>query len=163
MLNLQARIDKDGAVLTLCELPIEFWPDSWFKDGNRNGQPLFWRPVVILRYAIPGHPKSGYLWEEHLTEVLVEERWNKVEDWNGVYTHPDGSIFIVYVDDLLLVAPEEAKEMHWKRIGDKIQFKEESQEVTRYLGAHYELTPYKHTQPNAVRRKDYVLKATGTF
>ena len=115
---LQVRIDSDPDVVTFCEMPVEWWPAAWYCGNDKRNQPVYDRPVVTLRYAIPGHPEAGLLWEEHLEGVLVSVGWLKVDSWCGVYVHAIcGAIFIIYVDDLLLAATMIRTYVLWREIG----------------------------------------------
>ena len=51
--------------------------------------PKYKRPAVPLVYALPGHPKSGNVWEEHAESIL---------------DYADMSIICLYVDDFMMVA-----------------------------------------------------------
>ena len=42
----------------------------------------------------------------------------------SVYIHEDGSILIVYVDDVLMVADRLTAKKHWFAIGSRIDFKD---------------------------------------
>ena len=41
---------------------------EWF---DKNGLPLFKKPVVELIRSLYGHPESGALWDKHLKKHLV--------------------------------------------------------------------------------------------
>lgn len=100
---LQIRCDTWKEALSLIELPKEWWLNDWFQDEVRT-KPKFRRPAVVMRYAVPGHPESRFLCEQKVVGILIARKWIKVEGWCGVFLHEDGSIFIVYVDDFMLVA-----------------------------------------------------------
>ena len=61
---LQALLDVKPGVINLVEFPRSWWPWSWFQDDAMT-IPTYKRPVVPLVYALPGHPKSGNVREEH--------------------------------------------------------------------------------------------------
>ena len=61
---LQAFLDSDPGVVNLVELPKAWWPRDWFEDEAKT-KPKYRRPAVPLVYALPGHPKSGNVWEDH--------------------------------------------------------------------------------------------------
>ena len=67
---LQTRIDLGRDPVTLIELPREWWPLEWFENGDLT-RPRYRRPAVVMRFAIPGHPKSGFLWEEKVIGILT--------------------------------------------------------------------------------------------
>ena len=60
--------------------------------------------MVLLVLALYGHPESGALWDAVLEKVLRTRGWHTAEEWPGVWVHNDGSVLVVYVDDLLLCA-----------------------------------------------------------
>ena len=60
---LQAVIDTPNRIPTFVELPREWWPDSWFKDGAGREIPKYDRPHCRLLKALYGHPEAGALWE----------------------------------------------------------------------------------------------------
>ena len=76
---LQALIDVEPGVINLVELPRSWWPRSWFEDDAMT-IPKHKRPAVPLVYALPGHPKSGNVWEEHAASILAKLGWRKVAD-----------------------------------------------------------------------------------
>ena len=90
----------------MVELPKDWWPNSWFHDIERT-KPVYRRPAVPLRFAIPGHPKSGNIWEGHTDEIFVNKvkGWRKIEGWNSIWLHEDGSIMLICVYDFLLCSP----------------------------------------------------------
>ena len=81
---LQALIDVELGVINLVELPRSWWPRSWFEDDAMT-IPKYKCPAVPLVYALPGHPKSGNVWEQHAESVLAKLGWRKVADWTGVF------------------------------------------------------------------------------
>ena len=148
---LQARINQPGRIETWVELPQEYWPDSWFKDGSKRQIPLYDRPTVLLVLALYGHPESGALWDEVLTTALVSRGWKTIPEWPSVFIHSDFSILIAYVDDLMLCATEELTKKHWNLLDEAIEFKDEGEAISRFIGAHYDLMPFDAKDPNAVR------------
>ena len=111
----QALIDVEPGVINLVELPRSWWP-------------------LPLVYALPGHPKSGNVWEEHAESILAKLGWRKVADWTGVFVHADMSVICLYVDDFMMVATDELERRHWAEIGKHIEFKEDAALLSRYLG-----------------------------
>eukprot|EP00974_Lingulodinium_polyedra_P074907 7257846-Lingulodinium_polyedra.AAC.1 len=79
---LQAVLDSDSGVVNLVELPKAWWPREWFEDEAKT-VPKYRRPAVPLVNALPGHPKSGNVWEDHAETILVRMRWRKIDSWNG--------------------------------------------------------------------------------
>ena len=65
----QARIDQPGRVPTYVELPRDWWPSSWFHDGDPN-RPKYVRPVCPLCRALYGHPEAGALWSRCSLQFL---------------------------------------------------------------------------------------------
>ena len=76
---VQALIDVEPGVINLVELPRSWWPRSWFEDDAMT-IPKCTRPAVPLVYALPGHPKSGNVWEEHAEAILAKLGWRRVAD-----------------------------------------------------------------------------------
>ncbi|CAK0791463.1 unnamed protein product, partial [Prorocentrum cordatum] len=98
---LQASISGPGRVPAWVEIPREWWPSSWYHNGDRS-RPRFVRPVCLLLRALYGHPEAGALWEHLFEGILKALHWKPVASWPGVFLHPDGSILNVCVDDVLL-------------------------------------------------------------
>ena len=147
---LQARIDQEGRVPTFVELPVEMWPDEWFQGGDR-AKPLFRRPVCPLCRALYGHPEAGALWEALFTSILGNLGWKPVASWPGVFSHGDGSIICVYVDDILLAAHRSRSDVHWASLFAAVEFKDDPAPVSKFLGAHYQLDCFDPACPNRPR------------
>ena len=114
---LQARIDGEGRAPTFAELPRAWWPNSWFHDGPKRTQPKFRRPVVQMFLALYGHPESGPLWDHVLEGALTSSDFSAVPDWPGVWVHAsDGTIIVVYVDDIMMTAITASMVRHWHNI-----------------------------------------------
>ena len=82
--------------------------------------------------------------------------------------HGDGSIIIVYVDDVMLIASRENAFGHWKAIVAKVYVKDEAAPLSRYLVAQYRLDEYDAKSPLAVRSltvsmTDYYRAVVGKF
>ena len=103
---LQALLDVEPGVINLVELPRSWWPRSWFEDEAMT-IPKFQCVAVPLVYALPGHPKSGNVWEEHAESILAKLGWRKVAGWNGVFVHADTSVICLYVDEFMMVATDD--------------------------------------------------------
>ena len=121
-----------------------------------------------LVYALPGHPKSGNVWEEHAESILAKLGWRKVAGWNGVFVHADMSVICLYVDDFMMVATDELERRHWAEIGKHIVFKEEAAPLARYLGANYNIDEFTLKQPDHARRisvsmTNYLLALVARF
>ena len=148
---LHALLDVEPGVINLVELPRSWWPQSWFEDDAMT-IPKYKRPAVLLVYALPGHPKSGNVWEEHAESILAKLGWRKVADWTGVFVHADMSVVCLYVDDFMMVATDELERRDWAEIGKHIEFKEEAALLARYLGANYNIDDFSLKQPNRARQ-----------
>ena len=164
---LQALLDVVPGVINLVELPRSWWPHSWFKDDAMT-IPKYKRPAVSLVYALPGHPKSGNVWEEHAESILAKLDWRKIAGWNGVFVHADRSIICLYVDDFIMVATVDQGKQHWAELGKHIVFKEEAAPLTRYLGANYNIEKFSLKQLDRARRicvsmTDYLLAPVARF
>ena len=139
------------SVINLVELPRSWWPRSWFEDDAMT-IPKYKRPAVPLVYALPGHPKSGNVWDKHAESILAKLGWRKVAGWNGVFVHVDMSVICLYVDDFMMVATDDLERRHWAEIGKHIVFKEEAAPLARYLGANYNIDEFSLKQPDRARR-----------
>ena len=105
---------------------------------------MYFRPVCLLILCLYGHPESGALFEQFLTAVLNKYLWEAIPDWFGVFTHPDGSTFVVYVDDLMLLATPDCELKHWLELEGDIVFKDPVAPLDRYLGAYHR---YRSLEP----------------
>ncbi|CAK0852325.1 unnamed protein product [Prorocentrum cordatum] len=165
----QALIDTPFRIPTYVELPLEWWPDSWFLDGAARQRPKYVRPHCRLKKALYGHPEAGALWEAKSNSILKQRGWEPAGlDHPGVHVHPDGGIFVVYVDDMLMIAPPSIAGPFWRALDTAIVFKEREQEIERYLGARYTMDPVNPACPSAARRLhtdmgDYVANALARF
>ncbi|CAK0891196.1 unnamed protein product [Prorocentrum cordatum] len=148
---LQASISGPGRVPTWVEIPREWWPSSWYHNGDRS-RPRFVRPVCLLLRALYGHPEAGALWEHLFEGILKALHWEPVASWPGVFLHPDGSILNVYVDDVLLAAAIGRAAAHWRDLFKAIDFKDDAADISRFVGAHYLLDPFREEEPLAARR-----------
>ena len=165
--HLQALIDVQPSVINLVELPRSWWPRSWFEDDAMS-VPKYKRPAVPLIYALPGHPKSGNVWEEHAESILAKLGWRKISGWNGVFVHADTSVICLYVDDFIMVATDDLERRHWAEIGKHIVFKEEAAPLARYLGANYNFDEFSPKQPDRAQRicvsmAEYLLALVARF
>ena len=88
-----------------------------------------------MKIAVLGHPKQGCLWNG----ILKRLGWSKNECWCGIFLHTHGSIFILYVDEFMLVATVERANAHCKELATSVEFSEEAAPILRYLGAMYRL------------------------
>ena len=164
---LQALLGVDLGVINLVELPRSWWPRNCFEHDAMT-IPKYKRPAVPLVYALPGHPKSGNVWEEHAESILAKLGWRKVAGWNGVFVHADKSIICLYVDDFMMVATNDLARKHWAEIGKHIMFKEEAAPLARYLGTNYNIDEFSLKQPDRARRicvsmADYLLALVARF
>ena len=87
----------------------------------------------------------------HVENILKDFGWQSIDEWCGSYVHTDGSILIVYVDDLLMLANDINMDRRWVELAGRIDFKEVAQPIVRYLGAQYQFTPYDQSNPTATR------------
>ena len=128
---IQARIDKPGRPATWVRLPKSMWPGAWVGK--------YTDPVVPLQKALYGHPESGALWEQHLSKILLNLSWQKVDAHPGMWVHPSGAVLAVYVDDLLMVAPPGQEKTLWADIAAQVSFDDEPQPISKFLGAQHEV------------------------
>ena len=140
---IQSRIKQPGRNSTWVSLPKDWWPPEWF---DKNGLPLFKKPVVELILSLYGHPESGALWDKHLKKALVELGYVAVDNNPGVWFHkPTKAILIVYVDDLLLVACPKVDDKLWEELGNKIDFQDPQAPINRYLGTYHDVNTIENT------------------
>eukprot|EP00959_Pyramimonas_sp_CCMP1952_P342674 7179188-Pyramimonas_sp.AAC.1 len=138
----------DPGVINLVELPREWWPKEWFYDEACT-RPRYQRPAVPLVYALPGHSKSGNIWETHADTVFVIKLtgWKKVEGWHSVWVHCDGSTMVIYVGDFMLAATAANARKHWEELGRRIVFQEQCADVFRHVGAIYNFDKVDYQRP----------------
>ena len=74
---LQALLDVDPGVVNPDGPPRSWWPRNRLEDDAMT-MPKYRRPVAPLVYALPGHPKSGNVWEERAESILVKLGWRKM-------------------------------------------------------------------------------------
>ena len=148
---LQALLDVEPGVINLFDLPRSWWRQSWFEDDAMT-IPKYKRPAVPLVYALPGHPKSGNVWEEHAESILANLGWRKVTGCNSVFVHADMSAICLYVDDFMVVVTDELERPHWAEIGKHIEIKEEAAPLARYLGVNYNIDEFSLKQPDRARQ-----------
>ena len=79
-----------------------------------------------MKFTVPGHPQSGFLWAEKVVRILLRNGWTNKESWCGVFVHADGSVHILYVDVFRLV---------WQRLKEQtkpLEFSEVAAPILRY-------------------------------
>ena len=166
---MQALLDTPTRTPTFVELPIEWWPDSWYVDAAKRQQPKYVRPHCRLLRALYGHPEAGALWERTLQKIMAEEGWSSLPNHGGVFVHAtSGAIMVVYVDDMLLLARARDTSRIWRSLEKRISFKDPESAIERYLGAQYELDEIDGKRPNGLRRlatrmDAYVRNAVAKF
>ena len=164
---LQALIDVERGVINLVELPRSWWPRSWFEDDAMTIL-KYKCPAVPLVYALPGHPKSGNVWEEHAESILAKFGWRKVAYWTGVFVHADMSVICLCEDDFMMVATDELQKRHWAEIGKHIEFKEDCCAVVAVSGANYNIDKFSSEEPNGAQQirvsmTNYLLALVARF
>eukprot|EP00971_Amphidinium_carterae_P350072 6491365-Amphidinium_carterae.1 len=162
---LQAFLEAPGRVSTWASLPRSWWPSSWF---DQAGKPRFEQPVVLLEKALYGHPEAGALWEQALAAHLTKRGWKKVDAVAGVWTRPipgarDCSTMVVYVDDLLVSAPESETDKIWRELEQDVEFKDPPAEVSRYLGANHTVHEGTNMTRMQVEMAGYTAAAVRKF
>eukprot|EP00971_Amphidinium_carterae_P097772 1934644-Amphidinium_carterae.1 len=155
----------DLQVKTWVELPKCFWPPEWY---DSQGQPRFSRPCCVLVKALYGHPVSGGAWERHLGRILKGMNWSQVHGLSGVWMKPVGegkqhATLAVYVDDLLLTAPQKFSEEFWEKLGKALEFKDPAGPLERYLGANHVLSKHEGCHMMNVHMKGYIDAAVQRF
>lgn len=120
---------------------------------------------MILKSVFHMRPEVGWLSlgrDHHRNSYFFE--WLSVGDWSGVFTHTDGSIIVLYVDDVLAAASRELEYRHWQELGHKGS----QMPILRYLGARCRLDEYCPKAPRAPRElgvsmRDYYAAAIKIF
>ena len=121
---------------TFVRLPRAWWPAGWssFRD-----------PVCRLLRALYGHPHSGDFWHEKLKAQLLVLEFTTIEGWPSVFKLTLGEqhviIFIVYVDDLLMLGTERMH--HIIRELRKTIKMEDPQEMGKYLGCLHHIAKHE--------------------
>ena len=119
---------------TYIRLPKPWWPQGW---ANR-----FKDPVVRLLRALYGHPRAGDIWGDKLEQELKRLGFKSVDGWPSAYVlkqtkGPLNIVFVVYVDDLVIVGPK-----HVIEVIDKLRSEiamEDPAELKKYLGCVHEI------------------------
>ena len=114
--------DVDGAYLladlrgppTFARLPKDLQPTDWKLKYSD--------PVVKLRKALYGLPRSGFDWYYHFEKLLVSMGWTKVPDWDSLYMRKE-AILLAYVDDLVMIGRKKLLRTYWKQIDDGVKLK----------------------------------------
>eukprot|EP00971_Amphidinium_carterae_P183811 3648649-Amphidinium_carterae.1 len=162
---LQSWINTKEHTPTFIILPKEWWPDEWF---DKQGKPLYHSPVCRLTKALYGHPESGAVWEKHLSKVLKNLQWRPVEGhastWVKDLPNGDGTAsLVVYVDDMMMCAPENACDRLWHEIDSRIEFKDPPEDVSKYLGAGHRIDIKNGSIHMEVEMHDYLRCAIDKF
>ena len=127
--------DLNSLCATWVRLPKEVWPETWF---DKQGNPLYKRPVVQLRRSLYGHPEAGSHWQEHLEAALVSMGGQKIPEFPSTFVFPDfgGLALVVYVDDFVLAGREEWHQSFWDALSKKVQI-DDIGDLGRFLGRHH--------------------------
>ena len=158
---IQARIDGPGRPKTWVRLPKSWWPKTWF---TASGEPKYWDPVCPLQRALYGHPESGAIWEKHLASILEELGWERVRAHPGTWVHRETlALLAVYVDDLLLTAPPAHEKRLWRALEQRVKFDEEPSELSKFLGAHHNLTKRGNMTSGKVQMREFLQDAVSRY
>eukprot|EP00971_Amphidinium_carterae_P059634 1179298-Amphidinium_carterae.2 len=137
---LQSYIYEEGEPDTWVVLPRAWWPPEW---TNKDGTDKFRCPCCKLCKALYGHPVSGRRWEQRLSQCLLDLGWSRSEENPGTWIKKvDGkdnrhACLVTYVDDLLLIGPQSFSNDFWRKLEQKLEFKEKESDLYRYLGANH--------------------------
>lgn len=102
--------------------------------GHADKDILF--PVIASLYGLPS---AGYSYWRALQDHLLRCGWRCLDSDGGALWARDGCLLCVYVDDLLLSAPEHDHGHVWRQhiLADRWKAEEEAiLEITRYLGLY---------------------------
>lgn len=104
---------------TWVALPRAAWPVNWF---DKNGNPLYDQPVVILLRAFYGHPGAGTYWEQHCDKAVKSIGCEPVESWPSCYCHKELTLLrSVYVDEFKMSGPEKHMAKAWSKLREHIE------------------------------------------
>ena len=159
----QSFIDALGRPRTWLRLPKFLWPKSWF---NADGSPKYKDPVCVLKRALCGHSESGPIWDKKMHNVMGLCGFEPVGEGSpGAIYHPGKNAeMIVYVDDFILVAPENHKDAIWKGLHKRILFKDPAAPVTRSLGVNHHFKRLKDgTCQMLTERREYLQAAVQEY
>ena len=99
-------------------------------------------PLWKLFKAGYGHPASGHLWAQVLTEWLIRNLWINVgRTGKGCMFCKGVMMVVVYVDDMKACGPKDMLAKFWNSISGEngaFKWKEPPQTVSEFLGATYE-------------------------
>ena len=117
---------------TFVELPREWWPQAWIDAGMK-------RPVCRLLRNLYGHPQAGNGWEKHLFKMLVSVGAVPIGPvCSSVFrVAEDDLTIIVYVDDLIIVGPEEKAKSFMDKLS-KVVDVDPPEVMDKYLGCRHE-------------------------
>ena len=81
---------------TLLKITESECPDIWIRLP-RHKRPKSWSrvddPVVPLERNLYGHPSAGLLWERQFEQVLLENGWEKVPNWECMFVKREKGLF----------------------------------------------------------------------
>ena len=121
--------------------------------------------MVVLKRALYGHPESGPIWDKKMHSVMKQCGFLPIEGSPGVFYHPSKNAeMIVYVDDFILIAPEQHEADIWKELDKHIEFKDPAAPITRFLGVNHE---FKYGKDGSVHMltsaKEYLRSAVDEY
>ena len=117
-------------------------------DGNKRDY------VLKLNKNLYGMKQAGRVWYEHLKKGLIERGFKQSEVDECVFYKGD-LIFVVYVDDIIILCPDQRKiDRVVKSLKKGFDLTDEG-DLTEYLGIRVDKTKKKGlklTQPTLIRR-----------
>ena len=100
------KIPKSECPDIWIRLPRHKWPKSWSSMED---------PVVPLERNLYGHPLAGLLWARQFEKILSKYGWEKVSNWECLFSHREKGLFLsVYVDDVKLAGKKQHIDQMWK-------------------------------------------------
>ena len=93
--------------------------------------------MCLLVLSLYGHPESGAIWESHCSKICSED-FVLVPGNPGTWKHKTlPATLNIYVDDFALTANDNDSRIIWRKLEQKISFKDPAEPIGRYLGAYY--------------------------
>lgn len=151
---VQAKFE--GGTETWISLPIEAWPDSWFRRASPTSgaadlpvvrtieNTIHRRPVVRLLRALYGHPDAGSIWEHYCHKQCLSVGFEPVDNWPSCYFHKALKIMLtIYVDDLKVSGPRQNLREGWNLLSSVLDLEPEGpngRAAGRYLGCEHKQT-----------------------
>ena len=137
--NAFPQVDLTGPATYLL-LPDDERPEGW--DKYRT-------PVVRIRKALYGDPRSGHDWTNNVTRKMRAKGYEPVESWPSLYTK-NKVLVAVYVDDFTVSGPCQAVDEAVLELCSIFEMGT-SEPLSRLLGCTYQCRPVNVDGPDGTK------------